>query len=87
MSESDFPKTVEVEASASCHCYTDDEIFEMADRIAVALLKVGDDGEMKAYRVQFKLGKYGQEMSGGGLNRIGLKLELARQLKAELGSV
>lgn len=66
---------------------TDDEINEMADRIAVKLLSVGDIGDAKAYRMQFMLGKYGSEMPHGGLNRIGLKLELAKILKQELAEV
>jgi hypothetical protein len=64
---------------------SDEEINAMADRIAVKLLADGDDPAIgrKAYRLQYKLGEYGSEVSGSGLNRIGLKLALAKFLKEE----
>jgi hypothetical protein len=67
---------------------SDEEISAMADRIAVKLLAEGNDAAMggNAYRIQFKLGHYGSESSGGGLNRIGLKLTLAKLLKEEFVS-
>jgi len=64
--------------------FTDDEINAMADRIATQIMSVGDIGNLKAKRMQFMLGKYGEESPGGGLNEIGLKLELAKILKREL---
>jgi hypothetical protein len=63
---------------------TDEEINAMADRIATQIMSVGDIGNLKAKRMQFMLGKYGDESPGGGLNKIGLKLELAKILKREL---
>jgi hypothetical protein len=64
--------------------FTDEKIVAMADRIATTLMSVGDIGSEKANRMQFMLGKYGSESPGGGLNLIGLKLELAKILKQEL---
>lgn len=63
----------------------DEEINAIADRIARKLLEVGDDSmlKMRAWRIQFKLGQHGNEIDGGGLSLIGLKLELAKLLKQE----
>jgi hypothetical protein len=63
----------------------DDEINEIADRMARKLLQIGDDSMLKkrAWRIQFKLGDHGNEIDGGGLSLIGLKLELAKLLKQE----
>lgn len=63
----------------------DDEINAIADRIARKLLEVGDDSALKlrAWRIQFKLGQYQNEIDGGGLSLLGLRLELAKLLKQE----
>lgn len=57
----------------------DEEINAIADRIARKLLAVGDDSMLKmiAWRIHFKIGQHGNEIDGGGLSLIGLKLELA----------
>lgn len=66
---------------------SDEEINALADRIAKKLMSVGDIGSVNARRIQFMLGKYGNELPGGGLSLIGLKLELAKILKEELVGV
>lgn len=66
---------------------SDAEINAMAIRIAEKLMAVGDIGNLKARRIQFMLGKYGDETPGGGLNHQGLSLELAKLMKAELVTV
>ena len=63
---------------------SDAEINAMAIRIAEKLMSVGDIGNLKARRIQFMLGKYGEETPGGGLSHQGLSLELAKLLKSEL---
>jgi hypothetical protein len=63
---------------------SDEEINELADRISKKLMSVGDIGSVNARRIQFMLGTYGNELPGGGLSLIGLKLELAKILKQEL---
>tara|TARA_R110002126_G_C10317999_1_gene488634 strand:- start:168 stop:401 length:234 start_codon:yes stop_codon:yes gene_type:complete len=68
---------IEAECSPATDCYD-----ELASFIARGIMIIGDEGQRKAWRVQFMLGFYGSETPAGGLNENALKNVIATLLRS-----